>query len=599
MGFNTHAASCFERLAQMLELTGANRFRINAHARAARLLKDHPSDLEHAAREGDKGSLTAIDGVGESTADKLIELARTGSISELDTLGARVPEGLMDVLEIQGLGPKSVRLMWEKLGVESVEDLKRVLEDGTLADLPRMGAKTIENIRESIAFLESSGSRLHIGVAQGIGDAFVARLEGVDGVERVAIAGSLRRGKETIGDIDLLVVASDPSAACDAFVETPGVTKVLARGATKSSIRCAIDRGAERWGASDSDASQVQVDMRVVDEDAWGAAMMYFTGSKEHNVRLRERAGARGMTLNEYGLFEDDGSDDTPAPRRGVEPVAGATEAGIYAALGLPEIPPALREDRGEFALAETPDLVSVGSIVADLHTHTTDSDGSLTLEESARIAARRGFHTLAITDHSRSSRVANGLEPERLREQIRTVRAFNEGFAGVEILCGSEVDIHVDGTLDYDDDLLAELDVVVASPHAGLKAKPAQATKRLIRAIEHPLVHIIGHPTGRLIERRPGLEPAMDEVIAAAHEHGVALEVNAHWMRLDLRDTHVRAAVERGCLIAIDCDVHRAEDYDNIRFGVLTAQRGWCTKERCINTWSKADLHAWLRSKR
>jgi len=605
MGFNAQAAQRFERMAQMLELTGANRFRVNAHQKAARVLKDHASDLEPIAKGGDTGALTEIEGVGEGTAEKLIELAQTGAITEHDELAATVPEGLMDILGIQGLGPKTVKLMWDEKGVESIDDLKKILDDGTIADLPRVGDKTIENIKESIAFMESSGSRLHIGVAQRIADTFVERMERAPGVERVAYAGSLRRGKETIGDIDLLVVATDPEKARDAFLESEGVTKVLAKGDTKSSIRCAIDPSGDRWGAGDDAASQVQVDLRLIESRAWGAALMYFTGSKEHNVRLRERAIARGMTLNEYGLFPDDKesedkqSDDKPPQQRGVEPAASETEEAIYAELGLPMIPPPLREDRGELDLTETPDLVEVADIVSDLHTHTTDSDGKLSLEESARIAKSRGFHTLAITDHSQSSKVANGLSPERLREQIETVRAFNDAFDGVEIICGSEVDIRVDGSLDYDDDLLAELDVVVASPHAGLKAKPKDATKRLIKAIEHPMVHIIGHPTGRLIERRPGLEPDMDEVISAAAEHGVALEVNSHWMRLDLRDTHVRAAVDKGCAIAIDCDVHAASDYDNIRFGVLTAQRGWLTKDLCVNAWSKPELRKWLKSKR
>jgi DNA polymerase (family 10) len=258
-----------------------------------------------------------------------------------------------------------------------------------------------------------------------------------------------------------------------------------------------------------------------------------------------------------------------------------------------------MREDRGELEVSETPRLIVVDDIKAELHSHTTASDGKMSIEESAKIAKSRGFHTLAITDHSQSSAVAGGLSPERLRKHIDAVREADKATKGISILAGSEVDILVDGTLDYDDDLLAELDVVVASPHAGLRAKPKQATKRLLKAIEHPLVHIIGHPTGRLIERRPGLDPDWNEIFAAAIEHDVALEINCHWMRLDLRDTHVRAAIEAGCTIAIDCDVHHADDYDNLRFGVMTGQRGWLTPEVCINTWSKQKLHGWLKSKR
>ncbi len=279
--------------------------------------------------------------------------------------------------------------------------------------------------------------------------------------------------------------------------------------------------------------------------------------------------------------------------------MASESEESIYAALGLPYLPPTVREDRGEFDLKQTPRLIEVSDIRAELHSHTVASDGEMSIEESAAMAIERGFHTLAITDHSQSSAVANGLKPDRLMEHIERVRAADKAIDGITLLAGSEVDILVDGNLDYDDDLLQMLDVVVASPHAGLKAKPAQATKRLLKAIGHPLVHIIGHPTGRLIERRPGMEPAMDELIAAAIEHDVALEINAHWMRLDLKDTHVRAAVEAGCKIAINCDVHAPGDYDNLRYGVLTGQRGWLPPEQCVNTWDHTKLHDWLRAKR
>jgi len=327
--------------------------------------------------------------------------------------------------------------------------------------------------------------------------------------------------------------------------------------------------------------------------------LMYFTGSKEHNVRLRERAIKMGMTLNEYGLFEDDGSDETPPQSRGIDPVASETEEATYAALDLPFIPPTMREDRGELSLTEPRPVIQLADIKAELHSHTTASDGKMSIEESAQIAKDRGFHTLAITDHSQSSAVAGGLKPDRLREHIKEIRAANERIEGITLLAGSEVDILVDGSLDYDDDLLHELSVVVASPHAGLRAKPKQATKRLLKAIAHPMVHIIGHPTGRLIERREGLEPDMNELIAAAVEHNVALEINSHWMRLDLRDTHVRAAVEAGALISINCDDHHPSDYDNLIFGVQTAQRGWLTPEQCINTWDADRLLEWLRTKR
>lgn len=594
MSFNARIATIFDRMAAMLELTGGDRFRVNAHAKAARVIRDATTDLGPIAH--DEKALTALDGIGKGTAAKIAEFADTGTVSEHDELASKVPAGVLELLGIQGLGPKTVKLLWEEKQVESIADLKRVIEDGSILDLPRMGAKTVENIKESIAFLESSGRRLPIGVAMPIAEALVARLSELPGVTDCAFAGSLRRGKESIGDIDILIATSDPEAARTAFCEHGSVIKVLARGDRKCSVRLSLEGLEGRFGG-DANAA-VQADLRIVPEASWGAALMYFTGSKEHNVRLRERALASGMTLNEYGLFPEDKDDETPPQERGIEPVAAGTEKAIYRALNISFVEPTLREDRGELGQA-LPRLIELSDIKAELHSHTTASDGDMGIAESAAIARERGFHTLAITDHSKSSAVANGLSPERLHEHVRAVRAADAETDGISILAGSEVDILVDGTLDYDDDLLAELDVVVASPHAGLKAKPAQATKRLLKAIAHPLVHIIGHPTGRLIERRPGLEPAMDEIIAAAVEHDVALEINAHWMRLDLRDTHVRAAVEAGCKIAIDCDVHQSGDYDNLRYGVLTGQRGWLTADLCVNTWPEKKLHDWLKSKR
>lgn len=597
MSFTKAASTMFNEMAQMIELLGGDRFRVNAHAKAARVLKDSTADIESLAESGDAKALTELEGIGKSTAAKLIELAQHGNISEYNELREQIPSGLMDVLEIPGLGPKTVKLMWDEKGVESMSDLLKIIEDGSILELPRMGQKTVDNIKESIEFMAQQGGRLHIGIAQGVADRFVEMMGKVEGVKQCAYAGSLRRGKETIGDVDILIATSDPEAAREAFTNAEGVMKVLASGEKKSSIRVAIEDESSRWGAEDNTA--VQIDLRIVDESCWGAALMYFTGSKEHNVRLRERAIKQGMTLNEYGLFKDDGSEKTPPQDRGEKPVACRTEDAIYTKLGVPFVPPTMREDRGELEIEDTPKLIQADDIRAELHSHTTASDGKMSIEESAKIAKDRGFHTLAITDHSQSSAVAGGLEPERLRKHIKAIREADEKTKGITILAGSEVDILVDGTLDYDDDLLAELDVVVASPHAGLRAKPKQATKRLLKAIEHPLVHIIGHPTGRLIERRPGLEPDLNEIIAAAIEHDVALEINSHWMRLDLRDTHVRAAVEAGCKIAINCDVHHPDDYDNLRFGVLTGQRGWLTPGLCINTWGRDKLHKWLKSKR
>jgi len=595
MGINAGLAERFDEIARMLDVLGEDRFRVNAHAKAARVIRELSFDLEPIAH--DEAELTEIEGIGKKTAAKIAEFVDTGDIAEHAELRQRVPAGLLGLLDLQGLGPKTVRQLWEELGVEGIDDLKRALEEGSLGGLKGMGAKTIENIKQAVAFAESAGGRLHLGVALPVAESIVARLGAAEGVERVAYAGSLRRGKETIGDVDVLAVADDAERAHELFTSMESVRRVIASGRKKSSVRVAIGGEDGRFGdESGGDGRSVQVDLRVVPAESWGAALMYFTGSKEHNVRLREIAIRRGCTLNEYGLFEEaPGDERTPPQDRGVAPIAGSTEREVYEALDLAYIPPELREDRGELALEQTPRLIEIEDIKAELHAHTTASDGGLRLEDLIEAARQRGFHTIAVTDHSRSAVQANGLSDERLREQIERVRRTDGKHEDIHVLAGAEVDIHADGSLDYEDDLLAELDIVVASPHAALAQDATRATARLIRAIEHPAVRVLGHPTGRLIDRRPGLEPAMDEIIAAAREHDVALEINAHWLRLDLRDTHVRAVVEGGGLVAIDCDVHGRGDFENLRYGVLTGRRGWLGPDQCVNCWSAQRLRSWL----
>jgi DNA polymerase (family 10) len=393
-------------------------------------------------------------------------------------------------------------------------------------------------------------------------------------------------------------LAAVQKRVAELFRSPSQIRQVIVAGDNKSSVRFALDGDGGRWGVVDEHAGTIQVDLRVLPVESFGAALMYFTGSKEHNVAMRERALKMGMTLNEWGLFPLD-QEPTPPQTRGVVPVAAATEAEIYRALKLPYLPPEVREDRGEFEVPATPHLVAVQDIKSELHAHTTASDGLMSIEELATRAKERGFHTIAVTDHSRSSAVAGGLTVERLLQHIEEVRRAEERVKGIRILAGSEVDILADGRLDYPDEILRQLDIVVASPHAALSQEPALATARLISAITHPMVHILGHPTGRLINRRGGLSPDMGAIIRAAKEHRVALEVNAHWMRLDLRDVHVRAAVEAGCMIAIDCDVHAPDDFDNLGFGIATARRGWLTPSLCVNAWAEDQLIGWLRSKR
>ncbi|MCA9282033.1 MAG: DNA polymerase/3'-5' exonuclease PolX [Phycisphaeraceae bacterium] len=585
MSSNADIAAIFEQMAALLELTGADKFRVNAHARAARAIEACAEPLVDLA--DDLKALEAIEGIGAKSAKKIAEYAETGEIKEHRELLAKVPSGLLDVLAVPGLGPKTVKLLWEEKGVEGIDDLKRIIEDGSIADVPRMGAKTIANIADAISFAERSAGRLQLGLAVPIAEMICERLRAVKGAGSVEYAGSARRGRETVGDLDILASGKDEAALHDAFSSMPEVEKVLASGESKSSVRMQVGK------------HLIQADLRVVGAAHHGAALMYFTGSKEFNVRLRERALKKGMTLNEYGLYPED-QEKTPPQHRGVKPIASKTEEAIFEALGVAFVPPELREEgTGWERWKQTPELIEVKDIRAELHAHTTASDGAMSIEELVEAAKERGFHTIAVTDHSRSSAIAGGLSVERLMEHIEAVREVDAKTKGITVLAGSEVDILADGTLDYEDKVLKKLDVVVASPHASLRQEPVVATERLLKAIANPFVHILGHPTGRLIGEREALSPDIGRLVAAAVEHRVALEINSHWRRLDLRDVHVRAAMSGGALIAIDCDVHRAEQFGNIRYGIATARRGGVAPERCINTWTAKKLHALLKAKR
>ncbi|MCE7974700.1 MAG: PHP domain-containing protein [Leptolyngbya sp. PLA1] len=601
MSLNQPLADILARMAKMLDVLGEDAFKVNAHTRAARTFEGLADDVGTMSRE----QLLALQGVGPKLADKAIEFRTTGRIAEHDELATRVPAGVMDMMELPGVGPKTARVLWQEGAISDIPSLERAIADGSILTLPRMGEKSVAKIKESIAFRRANSQRLWLGRAHDVADVFIERLKAHHAVADAVAAGSLRRGRDTIGDLDILACLreshlSDAAGVVECFRATPGVSSVLASGENKCSVRVSLAHDFGRWSrthTAEGDGPSIQVDLRVTPPATWGATLLYFTGSKEHNIRLRERAIARGMTLSEWGLFAADGIE-SPPHTRGCTPIAAATEEDIYRALGLPFIPPEAREDRGEFEHLGPWRLIDLADIRAELHAHTKASDGSLTILELAEDAKRRGFHTIAVTDHSQSSAQAGGLKPDRLREHIAAVREANRHITGITILAGSEVDILSDGSLDYDDDLLRELDVVVASPHAALSQDPATATARLLRAIAHPLVHILGHPTGRLINRRPGLSPDIPALVAAARAHNVALEINAHWMRLDLRDTHTRAAIDAGCLIAIDCDVHEPSDFDNLAFGVTTARRGWVTPERCLNAWPADRLHDWLRSK-
>ena len=578
---NAQLATLFKQMAAITEILGGDRFRINAFNRAARVIEELADDLSTVGPDTDK--LSAIEGIGKGTAGRISEYLSTGKLQEHDELLAKIPSGLLPLLNISGLGPKTVAMLWKQGGVESLDDLRGKLKDDRLAKLPGLGKKKLENIRNSLRFALAANDRVRIGQAMPLAVWYVGALRSMDEVIDVAFAGSLRRGKETIGDIDLLV-AADPQhphhakKISDAFIRLEPVSEVLAQGPTKTSVRTSIPTD-----------SGLQVDLRVVPPESFGAALMYFTGSKDHNVAMRQRAISLGMRLNEYGLFRDD------------DPVASQTEQEVYKALDLPWIPPELREDRGEIALAEKeqlPKLIELADYKAELHAHTNASDGKWSIRELAVTAAERGFHTLAVTDHSQSQPIARGLSPQRLEKHIQAIRQVADELADtITVLAGSEVDILADGSLDYPDSLLKELDVVVASPHNALTQDPTKATKRLVKAIENRYITILGHPTGRLINRREGLSPNMKQVITAAAQRGIALEINANSWRLDLRDTHAHAAIEAGVKLAINTDAHGPADLDQLIYGVLTARRARATANDVINCMSKTALARWIKS--
>lgn len=626
MSTNDRVAKVLEEIAQMMEVLGEDGFRVNAHNRAARAVSALTVDIADLAK--DRKKLLEVEGIGPKLADKIIEFCTTGTVAEHTELKGKVPAGVLQILELQGVGPKTVQAIWQTLGIDSIAKLKTAIDDGSLKTLPRMGDKAIEKIKSAIDMAAQGQERLRLGQAWDVAQRLVKHLSTCKHVAKIEPAGSLRRGRETVADIDIVVAMKEGKDSHGEEVmeltrKAPGALQVLASGSSKTSVRVSVDDDGARWGTDADVAAKngnseyrgkvIQVDVRVVPLRSFGAALQYFTGSKEHNVHVRSIAQQKKFTLNEWGLFHEKEwevfrakkfKDDAAmlAAMEKVEAVAGDTEESVYKALQITFPAPQIREDHGEVDLKKSLELVELSDIKSELHAHTTASDGVLSIEKLARAAHERGFHTIAVTDHSQSSSIAGGLKPDRLREHVKAVHAVNAKLhkeLGIRVLAGSEVDILADGELDYKDEILELLDVVVASPHAALSQDSAIATKRLLKAIEHPLVHIIGHPTGRLINRRKGLEPAMSEIIAAAKQHNVALEINAHWMRLDLRDIHVRAAVEAGVNIAIDCDVHHPDDFENLRFGVMTGRRGWLTKDLCVNTWTAAKLEKWLKSKR
>ena len=568
---NLEIARSFELIADLLELKGENPFRIRAYRRAAQNLETLAEDVETLAA---RGRLDEIPGIGPDLAGKIGEHLKTGRLETLESLRREVPAGLADLMGVPGVGPKTARLLHDRLEVTDLGQLETLAHAGKLRGLPGIQAKAEQNLLKGIALLRRGQARMPLGRALPLAEEIARALAPVHGVKRVEPAGSVRRRKETVGDLDILVTSTDPRRVMEAFLRLPQVADVLEQGPTKASVR-------HREG--------IQVDLRVVEPGAFGAALLYFTGSKEHNIRIRERAVRKGLKISEYGVFKG------PGARR----IAGATEEDVYAAVGLPWIPPELREDSGEIEAALTgtlPRLIELGDIRGDLHCHTNATDGRHTVPALVAAARARGYAYVLVSDHSRSTRVAGGLTADEALAHVEKIRAVGRTQRAITVLAGSECDILPDGSLDYRDEVLAQMDLVVAAVHSRFKQPRAEMTRRICRALENPYVNILAHPTGRLIGAREPYDVDIEAVCAAARRHGKALEINSCPERLDLNDVHARRARELGVLLAISTDTHVLDQLDTMRLGVATARRGWVEPAEVINTWPVGKLRAWAR---
>lgn len=566
---NADIAVVFEEIADLLEIEGENPFRIRAYRNAGRILRglrDEAADMLAAGRD-----LSELPGIGTDLAAKIRDLVQTGSTDLLDRLHKKLPPSLSELLRIPGLGPKRVAALYRKLKVTTPAELQAAARAGKLAKLEGFGPKIVEKITAAAKTRAATPQRLTLAAATAEADPLVAMLEKVPGVKRVAIAGSYRRGRETVGDLDILATAAAKSPVMDRFTGYERVQEVLSHGSTRSSV---VLRGG------------LQVDLRVVSDDEYGAAMHYFTGSKAHNIAVRRLGQQRGLKINEYGVF------------KGERRVAGATEESVFAAVGLSFIPPELREDRGEIDAARKsrlPALVELGDLRGDLHIHSSASDGHATLAEMAEAARARGLSYLAVTEHSRRLGIAHGLDAKRLGRQLDEIDKLNARLKGITLLKGIEVDILEDGSLDLPDSVLTRLDLVVGAIHSHFDLPEARQTKRILKAFERPHFTILAHPSGRLLGQRESCRIDMAKVIAAARQRPCYLELNAQPERLDLIDIFCQAAKAEGVLVAINSDAHRPEDFDSLRFGVLQARRGWLEKDDVLNTRSLVKLRPLL----
>lgn len=570
---NTQLADIFMKIADLLEIKGEVIYKILAYRKAAESLNSLARDASEYWQEG---KLTEIPGVGKAIAEKIDELLSTGKLGFLEKLEAEVPPSLVDLLQVPDLGPKKAALFWKQLGITTLEELEAAAREGKLRGLAGMGEKSEAKVLAGIEALARRGNRIPLWHAWPLAQKLLAFLREVPGVEAVEMAGSLRRMRATVGDLDILAASKDPHKVMEAFTHKPDVVRVLGSGDTKSSVEFEHGLRAQLW---------------VHPPERFGTALQYATGSKDHNVRLRELALKKGLSLSEHALTGEDGTE-----------ILCATEEEVYRRLGLPWILPELREDRGEVQAAlsgKLPDVIDLGDVKAELHAHTTWSDGKLTIKELAEAAIARGLKVLAITDHSASLGVTGGLTAEGLIKQRQEIDAVRKELGSrLRLLQGTEMEIRADGRLDYPDEVLEKLDIVIASLHTSLRQPRDKVTGRLIKAISNPHVDVIGHPTGRLFPDREGADLDMEAVFAAAAEHKVALEINAHPARLDLDDGNSRRAQELGIKLCINTDAHSQSDLDMLQFGVSTARRGWVVASSVLNTWKTADLLKWLKNR-
>jgi len=576
MSRNDEIATLLEEFADLLDANGVE-YKPRAYRRAAENIRDFPGAIEGLAAEGED-SVGEIDGVGDAISAKVVEYFETGEIEELAELRDELPVEMDALTAVEGIGPKSVGSLYEALGITTLDELESAAEAGEIQEVSGFGAKTEQNILDNIDFAREAHERSLLGEARPYGDRIREYMTAGDAVAECALGGSIRRWRPTIGDVDVLVGSADPEAVVERFADWEGLDRIIESGETKASAY----------------ADDVRVDLRIVDPSEFGAALQYFTGSKDHNVAVRNRAIERDLKVNEYGVFDVEGVEDDD--QRAGELVASETEDAVYDALGMEWVPPELRENRGEVEAAANgslPDLLAEGEVRGDIHTHTNWSDGSNTIAEMVEGAAAFGHDYLAVTDHATGPGMVGGVgvSDEKLREQITEVESVAAD-AGIDVFTGVEANIAADGSVSVADDLLADLDVVVASPHAALDG---DGTDRLVAAAEHPDVNVIGHPTGRYLNRREGLDVDIERLAAAAADNGTALEINANPARLDLGGGAVKQAIEAGATIAINTDAHSPGDLELLRYGVHTARRGWAETDDVLNTRDAEGLREFL----